>query len=86
MITNESIREINTRMAVSIERYGPLGDYHRAIGALVIELHEVVEAMHQRDMAATRRELYDVANVAIRFAQELCSDECATNDRPVRNR
>lgn len=71
MIEPRTIDEINARMKVGIERYGPLEDYHRALGALVIEMHEVVEAMHQRDMNAVYSELLDVANVAIRFAQEL---------------
>lgn len=71
MISDDSIEEINKRMAIAITRYGPLGDYHRALGALVVEMHEVVEAMHQRNMHDVKGELYDVANIAIRFAQEI---------------
>lgn len=71
MIHQRTIDEINARMRVGIERYGPLEDYHRALGALVIEMHEVVSAMHHRDMDGVYSELLDVANVAIRFAQEM---------------
>lgn len=71
MITERTIAEINRRMRAGMARYGKLEDYHRALGALVIELHEVVDAMHKRDPVAMYGELLDVANVAIRFAQEL---------------
>ena len=71
MIQQRTIDNINERMATGIARYGKLGNYHRALGALVIEMHEVVEAMHSRDPTAMYGELLDVANVAIRFAQEL---------------
>lgn len=70
-IEQRTIDNINARMDVGIARYGKLGDYHRALGALVIEMHEVVDAMHCRDPASMYGELLDVANVAIRFAQEL---------------
>jgi NTP pyrophosphatase (non-canonical NTP hydrolase) len=75
MITPETIAAINTRMQHSVAKYGPLEDQCRALGALVLEVHEAVEAMHARANDRVYEELLDVANVAIRFAQEIRSGD-----------
>ena len=55
----------------SIDKYGPLEDNHRMLGALRLEYREVEEAIQSRDNARVRAELLDLANVALRAVQEM---------------
>jgi len=71
MLTQLTIDALNRRIAKSEEKYGPLRSQAEAIGALKLEVWEVMEAMHERQDKWVYEEMLDVANVAIRWAQEL---------------
>lgn len=55
----------------SIDKYGPLVDNHRMLGALRLEYREVEDAIQSRDSDGVRAELLDLANVALRAVEEM---------------
>ena len=71
MLSQHTIRELNFRMDKAERNYGPVKNQAECIGALKLEVWEVMDAMHERADWKIEAELYDVANVAIRFAQKL---------------
>lgn len=78
MLTQLTIDGLNRRMAKSEEKYGPIRSQAEAIGALKLEVWEVMEAMHERQDEWVYGEMLDVANVAIRWAQRIkeTSEKC----------
>lgn len=73
-LTQHTINEINFRMDKAERKYGPVKNQAECIGALKLEVWEVMDAMHARKDWQIEAELYDVANVALRFAQKLRAD------------
>ena len=71
----KTIDALNQRYVRAHKKYGPLRSQAEAIGALKLELWEVMEAMHDRDDNKVYEEMLDVANVAIRWAQRLDGSE-----------
>ena len=71
MLTQLTIDALNRRIAKSEEKYGPIRSQAEAIGALKLEVWEVMEAMHERQDEWVYEEMLDVANVAVRWAQKI---------------
>lgn len=74
MITQHTIDEINRRMEKALTKYGPPKNQAECIGAMRLEMWEVEDAMHERKDHQIEAELYDVANVCVRYAQKLRSE------------
>lgn len=71
MMTQHTINELNRRMEKALKKYGPPKNQAECIGAIRLEIWEVEDAMHKREDHWVEAELYDVANVCIRYAQKL---------------
>jgi len=71
MLTDNTIAELNALNDYAARHHGIFVDLVHGHGALRSEYLEVEEALNHRDLAALRRELLDLANVATRWAETL---------------
>ena len=70
-LTPRTIMELQRRYLKSCKTYGSIKSVQEAMGALDGEVHEVRLAIHLRDDKNIYDEFADVANVCIRYMQEM---------------
>lgn len=67
-LAQKVIEDIAFRFEESAKKYGAHENVYEALGALLLEVDEVKEAIQQREAWKVREEMLDVANVCLRWA------------------